>query len=143
MSSVKKNNIITTDFAGRFAEVCGSSEPANVARTLNISYQAAKNYLSGERLPSTEILLLVAERTNYSIHWLLTGKGERFTGSEEENISFLPHQAEAFVRKVCIDVLSEAFGGDQKLVVLPPERLREEAVEEDQPVFSEETKLEL
>ena len=137
MSSAKKNNIIPTGFAARFAEACGADEPSKVSRSLNISYQAAKNYLSGQRIPSSDILLLIAERTNYSIHWLLTGNGDRFIDRSAQVSTFLPLRAEAFVRKICLEVLSEAFGGQQKLVVLPAESLREEAIEQDHPVFSE------
>jgi len=64
-------------FAERFIETCGSSEPVRIQRLLNISYQAARNYLNG-RLPDARVLTTIAERTPYSIHWLLTGQGEKF-----------------------------------------------------------------
>lgn len=64
-------------FIERFVEVCGTSEPAKIQRLLDISYQAAKNYLQG-RLPDSYVLLTLAKRTQYSINWLLTGEGEKF-----------------------------------------------------------------
>ncbi len=68
------------DFVGRFIEVCGSSEPADVQRKLGISYQGAKNYLLG-RLPAPDVLQQIAERTNFSVHWLLTGKGPKLVNA--------------------------------------------------------------
>lgn len=78
MSSKNSKKVENSDFIDRFKEVCGSSQPAEVARLLKISYQAAKNYLNGIRLPDSSILLLIAKKTPYSIHWLLTGEGEKF-----------------------------------------------------------------
>ena len=71
MLEIEKNR-----FVERFVEICGTSEPARVQRLLNISYQAAKNYLLG-RLPDATVLKAIAEKTPYSIHWLLTGNGEK------------------------------------------------------------------
>src|SRR6185369_14691864 len=68
-------NVETTTYIQRLKEALGTDEPAKVQRKLDISYQAAKNYLQG-RLPAPEVLQIIARETGYSIHWLLTGDTE-------------------------------------------------------------------
>ena len=74
---MKKN-----DFIERFIEVCDSSQPTEISKLLDISYQAAKNYLEG-RYPDANVLIKIAERTPYSLNWLLTGKGKKFVEKRE------------------------------------------------------------
>lgn len=138
MSSEKEKIIKNIAFVDRLTEACGTAQPAQISRLLNISYQAAKNYLSGDRYPSTEVLISFANRTECSIHWLLTGEGKKFVDdSLNKDTPILPGQAEAFVRKICVEVINETFGGQPRVVVLPPASLREEKVEEPVPSFSE------
>ena len=88
MSSRKLKIFEKEEFVERFAEVCGTSEPAEISRSLDISYQAARNYLEG-RLPDASVLLAIAEKTPFSIHWLLTGRGDKLadnTKNKEEKI---------------------------------------------------------
>jgi hypothetical protein len=95
---------------------------------LNISYQAAKNYLRG-RLPNTEILMIISERTGVSIDWLLTGRGKKFVADRVSEGALIPTgHADAFVRKICVEVINERFGGERqpKIVVLQPEDVRSE-----------------
>jgi hypothetical protein len=89
---------------------------------LNITYQAAKNYLNG-RLPNAEILIRLAEVREYSLHWLLTGAGEKFvrvkatTGTPPA-----PDQMRDFVREVCAEMLDERLGKAElypKVVEMP------------------------
>lgn len=65
------------EYIRRFIQVCGTSSPKEISELLEISYTAALNYLQG-RLPDARILLTIADKTPYSIHWLLTGRGEKF-----------------------------------------------------------------
>src|SRR4030095_9577067 len=91
-------------FGQRFAEACASEEPARIGRFLNISYQAAKNYLGG-RLPEPRVLLRIAESTPYSIHWLLTGEGEKFVGSDRAGETFIPaSEIKSLVKQGCAEV---------------------------------------
>lgn len=143
MSSAKKNKSRNLAFADRFAEACGTGEPARIQRLLNISYQAAKNYIEGLRYPSTEILIIIAERTGCSIHWLLTGGGKKFVRDDRPHGTPLTAgQTEEFVRRVCVEVINERFGsqGQPKVVVLPPASLREETA--DAAAISGESKRE-
>jgi transcriptional regulator with XRE-family HTH domain len=140
MSSPQLKNIEKAEFAARLAEACGTREPAQISRLLGISYQAAKNYLEEGRFPKAEILIAIAECTGCSIYWLLTGKGKKFLDFSMQESAPLPTgQDEAFVRRVCVEVINETFGEQPRVVVLPPASLREEKVADEQPVSSELT----
>ena len=118
-------------FAARFIEVCGSSRPADIQRLLNISYQSAKNYLNG-RVPEPSILIKISDRTGYSIHWLLTGEGEKLVGGNRESTPILPRQIEVSVRRICVEVINEVLGKEQaqpKVVVLQSANLMSEKAE--------------
>jgi hypothetical protein len=94
-------------YIDRFIETCGSAKPSEVQRLLNISYQAARNYLSG-RLPNATVLLAIAERTPYSIDWLLTGRGKKFIDEAmPAGTPLATGEMETFVRRICVEVISE------------------------------------
>lgn len=141
MSSRKSNNEENLAFAGRFLQICGTSEPAKVARLYNISYQSARNYLSG-RLPDSYALLAIAEKTPYSIHWLLTGQGNKFVQkSIGEDTLPLSDQLREFVRRECRELVNEILSSDNetvqlKTVVLASEQIMEEKVIEKTVTFS-------
>jgi hypothetical protein len=125
-------------FIERLTEVCGTSEPAKIQRLLDISYQAAKNYLQG-RLPDSYVLRTIAERTPYSINWLLTGKGDKFVSSQvEEDTPLSARQVRDLVRNECEAVINELLGSreltQQKVVVLQSDSLRSEKVKEASPI---------
>jgi hypothetical protein len=137
MSSTKSNVSRATDFAVRFVEACGTSEPARIQRLLNISYQAAKNYLSG-RLPDARVLITIGERTPYSIHWLLTGQGEKFSiPARTEDTLPLARQISELIRQEVKGAVSEALakqtpeaGG--RTIVLRPDDVLTETVRDPQ-----------
>ena len=109
MSSRELTTLEKKYFAERFIEVCGSNEPAEISRLLKISYQAARNYLDG-RLPDANILLSIAEKTPYSIHWLLTGVGEKFvdpTEIEEESMTL--EKIREIVKESCVSAIQETL----------------------------------
>ena len=121
-------------FVQRFVEVCGSAEPAKIQRLLNISYQAARNYLHG-RLPDSYVLKTIAERTPYSINWLLTGDGDKFISSHvAENAPLSARQVRELARSECVEVINELLGSGEltqhKIVVLPPSSVKSEKVKE-------------
>ena len=100
---------MNTEFASRFADICGSSEAAKVQRLLNIPYQSAKNYLNG-RLPQAEVLILISERTGCSIDWLLTGRGKKFLSGHATPDTPLSAGQIASVRSICVEVINEMNG---------------------------------
>lgn len=148
MSSKKITIIKNLDFVKRFEEVCGTSQPADVARFLNIPYQTAKNYLQG-RLPDSSVLKLISERTPYSIHWLLTGRGEKFveTVKAEKDTDILSDALRAFIRRECAKIVGELLN-DQKqpdaaipqprVIYLTPDKIKEEKTLEESDVLSVE-----
>jgi hypothetical protein len=120
------------EFIDRFIEACGTCEPAKIQRLLNISYQAAKNYLAG-RLPQSDILISISETTSCSIDWLLTGRGKKFIGAiPPRDTPILTGQMEASVRRICVEVINEYNGRRQddqpKVVVLQSSELMSEKV---------------
>ena len=123
------------NFTGRLIEVCGTSEPAKIQRLLDISYQAAKNYLQG-RTPDSNVLITIASRTPYSIHWLLTGEGEKLVAQPVESETPLSaHQIRDLVREECGKVINELLvesrgSTQQKVVVLQSADLKSEKIKE-------------
>jgi hypothetical protein len=132
MSSEDHKN---TQFGVRLAEACGTGEPARIQRMLNISYQAAKNYLNG-RLPDPRVLLTIAERTPYSLHWLLTGKGEKFSiPARADDTLPLARQISALIRQEVEDAVGQALAKSasetrSRRIVLNPEDVLSETVRE-------------
>lgn len=136
-SSISEKN----SFVERFIEVCGTSQAVEITQLLNISYQAAKNYLQG-RFPETKVLKTISEKTPYSINWLLTGEGEKFVRPPAaEDTAPLTDQMRAFVRQICLEVMTEVLAGQDeipgKTVVLTSENIKEEKVLGKAAVFSE------
>ena len=142
MSSKKSKNSENFSYKERFIEVCGSSQPKEIARLLNISYQAAKNYLQG-RLPDSKVLITISEKTPYSLNWLLTGEGDKFTKTPlNQDTLLLSDQMRALVREMCVEVIGEILSvqkdsAQQKIVVLSSENIKEEKVLDESVVFSE------
>ncbi|MGC2238904.1 MAG: helix-turn-helix domain-containing protein [Pyrinomonadaceae bacterium] len=141
MSSGKLKKVENSDFIKRFVEVCGSSQPVEVARLLNISYQAAKNYLFG-RMPDSNVLVIISERTPYSIHWLLTGQGKKFVESSQSEDTLRPSdQLREFVRRECLELIEEVLSrqteaAQSKVVVLTSENIKKEKVMDETITFS-------
>lgn len=108
MSRRKKENLIDKEFAARFKEVCETTKPTEIKDKFGFSYQAAKNYLNGN-YPETSVLLTIASKTNYSIHWLLTGKGEKII-SDEPKIYVSPEnnvEVESLIRKIFLEEVAK------------------------------------
>ena len=124
-------------FIERFVEVCGTCEPAKVQRLLDVSYQAAKNYLQG-RLPDSYVLRTIAQRTPYSINWLLTGEGEKLispsTTMRGEDTPLTTRQIRDLIRTECVEVINELLANreptQQKVVVLQSKSLKSERVKQ-------------
>jgi len=140
MSRAQRQLIKNIGFVERFIEACGTSEPAKIQRLLNISYQSAKNYLQG-RHPNAEVLISIANRTSYSIDWLLTGRGKKFPdGDPAQGTPVLTGQMETFVRRICVEVINEISGrqdvAQPKVVVLQSSELLSEKVVDETTAFT-------
>lgn len=142
MSSRKLKNPENFSFVERFVEVCGSEQPNDIARLLNISYQAAKNYLEG-RLPDAKVLMRISEKTSYSINWLLSGQGEKFVKhAVNQDTLILTDQFKSAVRRICSEVIDEMLSNpkdsaQEKTVVLTPENIKIEKILDESVVLSE------
>ncbi len=129
------------DFSVRFAEACGTSEPAKIQRLLNIPYQSAKNYLEG-RFPESSRLIDISARTSCSIDWLLTGRGKKFIDlPKPPDTPLATGQMEAFVRRICVEVINERSGSQEpaesRIVVLRSSELMSEKTENTVPSMAE------
>lgn len=131
MSSEKTRSEKKNGYIERLIEICGTRQPNEVAQILDVSYQAARNYLNG-RLPEAEVLLKISERTRYSIHWLLTGDGEKFV-LRQDNLStlLLSDQLKQLVRNQCLEIFNELFdnqreASQEKIVKLSSKQIKAE-----------------
>lgn len=144
-----KTDIKTQKFIDRLVEIGETNQPAELAQRMDISYQAARNYLNG-RLPETNVLMSISEKTKCSIHWLLTGKGEKIISARENlNTLILPDQIKTFIRQECLKIFDELFTlpsesvqpeqiiGGQKIIKLASDKIRLEAVKDKSTTFSE------
>lgn len=68
-----------SEFQDRLARIFDFGTMAEIARRLDLPHATIRNYFGG-RLPSPEVLIKIAEATNVSLNWLLTGKGEMYAG---------------------------------------------------------------
>ncbi len=140
MSRRNLTNDENINFVERLIEVCGTSKPAEMSRLLAVSYQAAKNYLQG-RLPDSNVLRTISERTPFSIHWLVTGEGKKFVETNEANDrEIFTDEMRAFVRRECLNLINETLGSpkeavSRKVVVLSSEKIKEEKVIDDSATF--------
>lgn len=62
-------------FGSRLREAFQGASNTEIAKKLGIQVAAVGNYMSG-RVPPASTLLLIADSTSCSLHWLLTGHGE-------------------------------------------------------------------
>lgn len=140
MSRQKQQIKQNLQFTERFIEACGTSEAAKIQRLLNITYQTAKNYLHG-RLPKSDKLISISDRTSCSIDWLLTGRGKKFVDAGQPLDTTLPtSQMETFVRRICVEVINEFSGSGEtaqpKVVVLQSSKLMSEKVLDETNAFA-------
>lgn len=141
MSREKLTNEEKSAITLRFIEICGTKEPSLIQRLLKISYQAARNYVNG-RLPTTEILVAIADHTPYSIHWLLTGQGNRFAEEGQiKDTQILTGEMRTSVREICVEVFNELTGSqktaESKIVTLQSNKLKSERAVETPATLSE------
>lgn len=92
-------------------------------------------------MPDSNVLLTIANRTPYSIHWLLTGRGEKLVARQDAiDTPLTAHQIRDLVREECGKVINELLvesrgSTQQKVVVLQSANLKSEKIKEA--IFSE------
>lgn len=77
-------------FGQRLLEVFGELVPKDTVRekimeVLGVKKSALTNYLQ-DRIPDTDKLQAISEFTNCSIHWLITGEGEKYLNQKQINL---------------------------------------------------------
>lgn len=68
-------------FAERLQEAFAAASMAEIARRLGLPHATVRNYFNG-RLPAADILGKIADETNVSLNWLLTGNGPRYVAAD-------------------------------------------------------------
>ena len=68
------------EFVLRLQKTFDGESMADVARRLKIPHATVRNYFKGGRLPAPEVLIKIANETNVSLNWLLTGAGDMYGG---------------------------------------------------------------
>jgi transcriptional regulator with XRE-family HTH domain len=61
------------NFLKRLYEICGTANLAEVSRMTDVPYNTLKNYTSGERLPSADVLIQIRDKIGADLNWLLLG----------------------------------------------------------------------
>jgi transcriptional regulator with XRE-family HTH domain len=70
---------MTEKFQDRLKQVFDNASMAEIARRLELPHATVRNYFQG-RMPAPDVLIKIANETNVSLNWLLTGKGELYAG---------------------------------------------------------------
>jgi transcriptional regulator with XRE-family HTH domain len=68
------------DFPERLKELFEFGSMADIARRIDVPHATVRNYFQG-RLPAPEVLIKIADKTDVSLNWLLTGAGPKFIGA--------------------------------------------------------------
>lgn len=67
------------EFRKRLERAFDYASMAEIARRIGVPHATVRNYFGG-RLPAPDVLIKIANQTDVSLNWLLTGKGEMFVG---------------------------------------------------------------
>ena len=89
----------------RILEVLSAKDAPEVARKLGLAKQSVYDWR--KKNPSLESLIKISETANASLHWLVTGDGERFINSPRAKASF----DEIFENKIVDAVRQEIIRG--------------------------------
>lgn len=71
--------MVNSEYVERLNIAFDNERMSDVARLLDIPHATVRNYYQG-RLPASEVLVKIANKTGISLNWLLTGKGDQYTG---------------------------------------------------------------
>ena len=65
---------MSEEFIQRLQRAFDYASMAEIARRIGVPHATVRNYFQG-RLPAPDVLIKIANETNVSLNWLLTGKG--------------------------------------------------------------------
>lgn len=127
MARKNKHDVkIDKDFGSRLKEAFDNKPNTEIARELEVSDSAVTLYLKG-RIPSASTLIEISNLTNCSIHWLLTGIGERkIKNSKSKTHTLIFKSGKGGVGTTTVAMLSAvvlAARGFRTLLVSNPENI--------------------
>lgn len=76
-----------TSLYKRIQEAFGTTNGAEIGRQLGFEKQNVYAWRDGRGMPTTETILKIYECTGISLHWLLTGEGEKFAKKSVTNVT--------------------------------------------------------
>ena len=110
------------EFGQRLRKAFSNAKNAEIARQLDVSEPAVKNYIAG-RVPDADKLRLISNLTKCSLHWLLTGEGNQFVPEVVEELSTYDSNEKAHQRDIdAIEEYLENYQEDDELIVSPEEK---------------------
>ena len=74
----------------RILEIFGYQKISSIVFKLRLTADEINAVISGEAMPSVALLLAIHEATGASIHWMVTGKGEKYIKRAFEGTSTRP-----------------------------------------------------
>lgn len=74
-----------SDFGQRFAELFAGKKQREIAKVLDVTDTAIRNYLAG-RVPDADKLQIIARKTGCNLHWLLIGEGDIYVNKGERTV---------------------------------------------------------
>jgi AcrR family transcriptional regulator len=87
---------MSSEFTERLRQAFEFATMAEIARRIGVPHATVRNYFHG-RLPAPDVLIKIANETNVSLNWLLTGAGEMYVSGAAADIGHLIEQ--------CIDAM--------------------------------------
>jgi hypothetical protein len=102
---------VAPEFESRVKEAFGGAPLTEIAPKTGENYHTLRNYLKLKRDPPPRFLIAIAELTNYSPYWLLTGKGAKMLSSEsllanKRVDTALSPETKAHIRREILEILS-------------------------------------
>jgi Bacteriophage CI repressor helix-turn-helix domain len=100
-------------FRERVIEAYGGKSIQEIAESLEENYQTVYGWLVGKRDAPTEILIRIGKQTGASLHWLLTGDGERRSGETFSSKPSIEDLMEEIARRVAREEIEKTLSPGQ------------------------------
>jgi len=105
-----------TGFEQRLSEAFGYASRPQIASKMGLNYQTLSNWLTGRTEFPTKELAKIANLTDFSLNWILTGNGEKRTAKPAPPSIIDLDNLDAFVRGIVRDemgyTVDEDVGGE-------------------------------
>lgn len=73
---------VSAEIGRRILEIFGYQKISNIVFRLKSTKREIEQVIDNGEMPSVELLLAIHEITGASLHWILTGKGDKFPKEE-------------------------------------------------------------